>query len=123
MNLSLLFKINAVVIGINGLSALFFPNFWFDATGLTAGPLAYAAAHGLGCAVIGTALLSWRIPDVAGDGMYPLGIIVGITHSLFVLLSLYEWQIAQVLTGFPVYSNLVISIVLAALFFYSSRKA
>ena len=55
--------------------------------------------------------------------MYPLGIIVGITHSLFVLLSLYEWQIAQVLTGFPVYSNLVISIVLAALFFYSSRKA
>jgi|AACY02.5.fsa_nt_gi hypothetical protein len=122
MSLGLLFKINAIIIGLNGLSTIFFPYFWFNDTVLEASSFIYAVAQVAGVGIFGSALLSWRIPDVAGEGAYSLGVIVGIIHLLFVLLFLYQWQISQIFDGLVVYLNLIISIIFASSFFYYSKK-
>ena len=122
MNLNLLCKINGVVIGINGLSAIFMYNMWFNMAGIEATGPTIALCQSLGVAVVGTALISWMTASIAGNAINTYGRLFAYIHSGFAVLSLYHLMQDYVPNAQPFYINLVISVILAGALFYYSRK-
>tara|TARA_Y100000590_G_scaffold382813_1_gene453049 strand:- start:96 stop:470 length:375 start_codon:yes stop_codon:yes gene_type:complete len=122
MNLQLLCKVNGIIIGINGLSAIFLYNMWFNMAGIEASGPTIALCQSLGVAVVGTALISWVTASIAGNAINTYGRLFAYIHSGFVLLSLYHLMQDYIPNAQPFYINLVISVILAAAFFYYSRK-
>ena len=122
MNLQLLLKVNGVVSGINGLSAILMYNMWFNMAGIEATGPTIALCQSLGVAVVGTALISWVTASIAGEAINTYGRLFAYIHSGFVLLSLYHLMQDYIPNAQPFYINLVISVILAAAFFYYSRK-
>jgi len=122
MNLQLLCKINGVVIGINGLSAILMYNMWFNMAGIEATGPTISLCQSLGVAVVGTAIISWVTASIAGDAINTYGRIFAYIHSAFALLTIYHLMQGYLVNPQPLYINIVISIVLAAAFFIYSRK-
>ncbi|MBI29036.1 MAG: hypothetical protein CMI95_03980 [Pelagibacteraceae bacterium] len=122
MNLPLLLKVNGVVSGINGLSAILMYNMWFNMAGMEVTGPAIALCQSLGVAAVGLAVISWRTASIAGDAINSYGQLFAYIHSAFAVMTIY-----QIMQGFapnpqPFYINLVISVIFAAAFFYYSRK-
>ena len=122
MNLQLLCKINGVIIGLNGLSAIFMYNMWFNMAGIEATGPTIALCQSLGVAVVGTAIISWVTASIAGDAINTYGRIFAYIHSAFALLTLYHLMKGYLVNQQPLYINIVISVVLAAALFIYSRK-
>ena len=122
MNLQLLCKINGVVIGINGLSAILMYNMWFNMAGLEATGPTIALCQSLGVAAVGLAIISWRTASIAGDAINSYGQLFAYVHSAFAVITLYHLMKGYLPTQQPLYINLVISVILAAAFFNYSRK-
>ena len=122
MNLQLLCKINGVVIGINGLSAILMYNMWFNMAGIEPTGPTIALCQSLGVAVAGTALISWVTASIAGDAINTYGRLFAYIHSGFVVISLYQLMQGYLPNQQPLYVNIVISVILAAAFFNYSRK-
>ena len=122
MNLQLLLKVNGVVSGINGLSAILMYNMWFNMAGLEATGPTIALCQSLGVAAVGLAIISWRTASIAGDAINSYGQLFAYIHSLFVLLTLYQLMKGYFPNQQPAYFNLIESLILAAAFFYYSRK-
>ena len=122
MNLQLLCKINGVVIGINGLSAILMYNMWFNMAGIEPTGPTIALCQSLGVAVVGTAIISWRTATVAGDAIASYGQLFAYIHSGFAVLTLYHLMQGYLPNQQPLYINIVISVILAAAFFNYSRK-
>ena len=73
MNLQLLCKINAVVIGINGLSALLMYNMWFNMAGIEAtGPTIHFASH-------------WELPLLAQQLYLGSQIVLQVMRSILMV--------------------------------------
>ena len=68
------------------------------------------------------ALLSWRIPDIAGDATSILGQLFGIGSVMWFLIIGYHIMTGQA-SGPPAYGNIVIIGIFAILFFMYSRKS
>ena len=122
MNLQLLCKINGVVIGLNGLSAILMYNMWFNMAGIEPTGPTIALCQSLGVAVVGTAIISWRTATVAGDAITSYGKLFAYIHSGFAVLTLYHLTQGYLPNQQPLYINIVISVILAAAFFNYSRK-
>ena len=122
MNLQLLCKINGVIVGINGLTAIFMYNMWFNMAGIEATGPTIALCQSLGVAVVGTALISWMTASIAGNAINTYGRLFAYIHSGFAVLSLYHLMQDYVPNAQPFYINLVISVILAGALFYYSRK-
>ena len=122
MNLQLLLKVNGVVAGINGLSAILMYNMWFNMAGIEATGPTITLCQSLGVAVVGTAIISWVTASIAGDAINTYGRIFAYIHSAFALLTIYHLMQGYLVNPQPLYINIVISIVLAAAFFIYSRK-
>ena len=122
MNLQLLCKINGVVIGLNGLSAILMYNMWFNMAGIEPTGPTIALCQSLGVAVVGTAIISWRTASIAGDAINSYGKLFAYIHSGFAVLTLYHLTQGYLPNQQPLYINIVISVILAAAFFIYSRK-
>ena len=122
MNLQLLCKINGVVIGINGLSAIFMYNMWFNMAGVEPTGPAIALCQALGVAVIGLAIISWTTASIAGDAINTYGRLFAYIHSGFAVITLYHMTQGYLVNQQPLYINIVISLIFAAAFFYYNRK-
>ena len=122
MNLQLLCKINGVVIGINGLSAILMYNLWFNMAGIEATGPTISLCQSLGVAVVGTAIISWVTASIAGDAINTYGRCFAYIHSGFAVLTLYQMTQDYFPNNQPNYINIAISVILAAAFFYYSRK-
>ena len=122
MNLQLLCKINGVVIGINGLSAILMYNMWFNMAGLEATGPTIALCQSLGVAAVGLAIISWRTASIAGDAINSYGQLFAYVHSGFAVITLYHLMKGYLPNQQPLYINIVISVILAAAFFNYSRK-
>ena len=122
MNLQLLCKINGVIIGLNGLSAIFMYNMWFNMAGIEATGPTIALCQSLGVAVVGTAILSWVTASIAGDAINTYGRYFAYIHSGFAVLTLYHLMQGYLPNQQPLYINIAISLILAAAFFNYSRK-
>ena len=122
MNLQLLLKVNGVVSGINGLSAILMYNMWFNMAGIEATGPTIALCQSLGVAVAGTALISWMTSSIAGTAINTYGRLFAYIHSGFVILTFYHLMQDYIPNAQPFYINIVISFILAAALFYYSRK-
>ena len=122
MNLQLLLKVNGVVSGINGLSAILMYNMWFNMAGLEATGPTIALCQSLGVAAVGLAIISWRTASIAGDAINSYGKLFAYIHSGFVAITLYHLTQGYLPNQQPLYINIVISVILAAAFFNYTRK-
>ena len=122
MNLQLLLKVNGIVSGINGLSAIFMYNMWFNMAGIEATGPTIALCQSLGVAAVGLAIISWRTASIAGDAINSYGKLFAYVHSGFAVITLYHITQGYLANQQPFYINIVISLILAAAFFYYSRK-
>ena len=122
MNLKLLFKVNGVVSGINGLSAIFMYNMWFNMAGIEATGSSIALCQSLGVAALGLGIISWASASIAGDMINNYGRLFAYIHSGFAVITLYHIMQGYLANQQPFYINIVISVILAAAFFYYSRK-
>ena len=122
MNLQLLCKINGVIIGLNGLSAIFMYNMWFNMAGIEATGATISLCQSLGVAAVGLAIISWRTASIAGDAINSYGQLFAYIHSGFALMTIYHIMQGYAPNAQPFYINIVISVILAAAFFYYSRK-
>ena len=122
MNLQLLLKVNGVVSGINGLSAILLYNMWFNMAGIEATGPTIALCQSLGVAAVGLGIISWVTASIAGDAINTYGRLFAYIHSGFVAISLYQLMQGYLPNQQPLYINIVISVILAAAFFNYSRK-
>ena len=122
MNLQLLLKVNGVVSGINGLSAILMYNMWFNMAGIEATGPTIALLQSLGVAAVGLAIISWRTASIEGDAINSYGQLFAYVHSAFAVITLYHLMKGYLPNQQPLYINIVISLILAAAFFYYSRK-
>ena len=122
MNLQLLLKVNGVVSGINGLSAILMYNMWFNMAGMEVTGPAIALCQSLGVAAVGLAVISWRTASIAGDALSSLGQLFGIGNVLWFLIVGYHIMTGKAggATGFV---NAGIFVILAVLFFMKSKKS
>jgi len=122
MNLKLVFRINAVISAINGLGLLFATAMFLEMANLTMSPAMMTVGQFTGVTVLFIALLSWRIPDIAGDATSSLGQLFGIGSIMWFLIIGYHIMTGQA-SGPTAYGNIVIIGIFAVLFFMYSRKA
>ena len=122
MNLNLVFRINAVISAINGLGLLFATSMFFEMANLTVTPALITCGQFTGVTVLFLALLSWRIPDIAGGVTSTLGQLFGIGSVMWFLIIGYHIMTGQA-SGAPAYGNIVIVGIFAILFFMYSRKS
>ena len=122
MNLQLLCKINGVVSAINGLSAILMYNMWFNMAGIEATGPTIALCQSLGVAAVGLGIISWATASIAGDAINTYGRYFAYIHSGFVAITLYHLMQGYLPNQQPLYINIAISLILAATFFYYTRK-
>ena len=122
MSLKLLFRILAVILTLNALGLLFATSTFLGMAGFTESPSLITLGQGFGVMVLSLAIIHWRIPDIASSVMPAFGKLAAIIVSLNVLLVLYHTVTGQI-SGAIAYSNLIVLVVLAALFFMYSRKS
>ena len=122
MNLQLLLKVNGVVSGINGLSAILMYNMWFNMAGMEATGPTIALCQSLGVAAVGLGIISWFTASIAGDAINTYGRLFAYIHSGFAVITLYHLMKGYLENQQPLYINIVISVILAAAFFYYTKK-
>ena len=122
MNLKLVFRINAVISAINGLGLLFATSMFFEMANLPVTPAMITIGQFTGVTVLFIALLSWRIPDIAGSATSTLGQLFGIGSVMWFLIIGYHIMTGQA-GGAAAYGNLAVEAVLAILFYMQSRKS
>ena len=121
MNLKLIFRISAVIALINGLGSLFATSMFFEMANLTISPSLITLGQFIGVTMLFLALVQWRIPDIAGDAISSLGQLFGIGYVMWFLIVGYHIMTGAA-SGATAYGNIVVMAILAAAFFYYSRK-
>jgi len=121
MNLKLVFRISAVIALINGLGSLFMTTTFFEMANLTVTPSLITVGQFIGVTMLFLALVQWRIPDIAGDAISSLGQLFGTGYTMWFLIVGYHIMTGAA-SGATAYGNIVVMAILAAAFFYYSRK-
>ena len=122
MNLKIVFRIGAVINAINGLGLLFVTQAFMEQAGFEITPPLLTIGQGMGVTFIFLAIICWRIPDISGDSLKSFCQLFVIGHLLFLLIIGYHIMTGQA-GGPPAYGNVVITAILAILFFVYSRDA
>ena len=121
MNLKLVFRIAAVITLINGLGLLFMTTTFFEMANITVTPSLITLGQFIGVTMLFLALVQWRIPDIAGDALSSLGQLFAIGFGMWFLIVGYHIMTGAA-SGATAYGNIVVMAILAAAFFYYSRK-
>ena len=121
MNLKLVFRIAAVILVINGLGMLLMTSTFITMANITPTPDLITFGQFMGVTFLFLALLAWRIPDIAGDAVSSLGQLFAIGYAMWFLIVGYHIMIGAA-SGATAYGNIVVMAILAAAFFYYSRK-
>ena len=121
MSLKLVFRITAVIALINGLGSLFATSMFFEMANLTISPSLITLGQFIGVTMLFLALVQWRIPDIAGDALSSLGQLFAIGFGMWFLIVGYHIMTGAA-SGATAYGNIVVMAILAAAFFYYSRK-
>ena len=121
MNLKLVFRIAAVILVINGLGMLLMTSTFITMANITPTPDLITFGQFMGVTFLFLALLAWRIPDIAGDAVSSLGQLFGIGYAMWFLIVGYHIMTGAA-SGATAYVNIALMAILAAAFFYYSRK-
>ena len=122
MTLSLVFRIQAVIMGIFGVAALLVPAAMMSGFNVEASADSVNLVRGMSLMVVAVAYISWQMPTWAGDNLKTVGMFFALWHLVYLVLSGYQMS-----TGvFPadianIIGNTGFDLVLAILFFWKSR--
>ncbi len=122
MTLSLVFRIQAVIMGIFGVAALLVPAAMMSGFNVEASADSVNLVRGMSLMVVAVAYISWQMPTWAGDNLKTVGMFFAIWHVVYALLSGYQISVG----AFPsdaanLIGNLGPDVVLAILFYWKSR--
>ena len=122
MTLSLVFRIQAVILGIFGVAALLVPAAMMSGFNVEASADSVNLVRGMSLMVVAVAYISWQMPTWAGDNLKTVGMFFAIWHVVYALLSGYQISVG----AFPsdaanLIGNLGPDVVLAILFYWKSR--
>ena len=122
MTLSLVFRIQAVIMGIFGVAALLVPAAMMSGFNVEASADSVNLVRGMSLMVVAVAYISWQMPTWAGDNLKTVGMFFAIWHVVYALLSGYQLSVG----AFPsdaanLIGNLGPDVVLAILFYWKSR--
>ena len=83
MNLRTIFKVQGIILAINGLAGIFLGTAFFSAAGweITADMLTLGQIFGLTLLIIG--IWAWRIPDALGDSVKSMGMLYSLGCLLY----------------------------------------
>ena len=122
MSVKLVFKIQAIINLINGLGALFLTQFFLEQANFEITADISTLAEFIGVTFLILALISWRIPDIAGTAINSFGKLYALGGLLWVLIVGYHILMGQV-SGPTPYVNIVIIAIISILFFTQSSKS
>ena len=122
MTLSLVFRIQAVMMALFGVMMLAVPAAMMSSFNVGENAMAAEMMRGMSLMVLAIAYVSWQMPTWAGDNLKTVGIFFAIWHLVYLVLSGYQMS-----TGvFPadianILGNTGFDLILAILFFWKSR--
>ena len=122
MTLSLVFRIQAVMMAFFGVMMLAVPATMMSSFNVGENAMAAEMMRGMSLMVLAIAYISWQLPNWVGNNLKTVGMFFAIWHVLYLVLSAYQMS-----TGaFPsdianVTGNLGPDVVFAILFFWKSR--
>ena len=122
MTLSLVFRIQAVIMTIFGVMMLAVPAAMMSSFNVGENAMAAEMMRGMSLMVLAIAYVSWQMPTWVGDNLKTVGMFFAIWHLVYLVLSGYQMS-----TGvFPadianILSNTGVDLVFAILFFWKSR--
>ena len=121
MDLKMVFRIAAVISAINGLGMLLMTSTFIAMANITPTADLITLGQFMGVTFLFLALVEWRIPDIAGDAVSSLGQLFAIGFGMWFLIVGYHIMTGAA-SGATAYVNIVLMAILAAAFFYYSRK-
>ena len=122
MTLSLVFRIQAVIMTIFGVMMLAVPAAMMSSFNVGENAMAAEMMRGMSLMVLAIAYVSWQMPAWAGDNLKTVGMFFAIWHLVYLVLSGYQMS-----TGvFPadlanIVGNTGFDLIIAILFFWKSR--
>jgi len=122
MTLSLVFRIQAVIMTIFGVMMLAVPAAMMSSFNVGENAMAAEMMRGMSLMVLAIAYVSWQMPTWAGDNLKAVGMFFAIWHLIYLVLSGYQMS-----TGvFPadlanIVGNTGFDLIIAILFFWKSR--
>ena len=122
MALSLVFRIQAVIMTIFGVMMLIAPGAMMESFNVGENAMAAEMMRGMSLMVLAIAYVSWQMPTWAGDNLKAVGMFFAIWHLIYLVLSGYQMS-----TGvFPadianIIGNTGFDLIFAILFFWKSR--
>jgi len=122
MTLSLVFRIQAVMMAFFGVLMLSVPAAMMSSFNVGENAMAAEMMRGMSLMVLAIAYVSWQLPNWVGENLKTVGMFFAIWHLVYLVLSGYQMS-----TGvFPadmanILSNTGADLVFAILFFWKSR--
>ena len=122
MTLSLVFRIQAVMMAFFGVMMLAVPAAMMSSFNVGENAMAAEMMRGMSLMVLAIAYVSWQLPNWVSDNLKTVGMFFAIWHLVYLVLSGYQMS-----TGvFPadmanILSNTGVDLVFAILFFWKSR--
>jgi len=122
MTLSLVFRIQAVIMVIFGVMMLAVPAAMMSSFNVGENAMAAEMMRGMSLMVLAIAYVSWQMPNWVGDNLKTVGMFFAIWHLVYLVLSGYQMS-----TGvFPsdianLVGNTGFDLIFAILFFWKSR--
>ena len=122
MTLSLVFRIQAVMMAFFGVMMLAVPATMMSSFNVGENAMAAEMMRGMSLMVLAIAYVSWQLPNWAGNNLKTVGMFFALWHLVYLVLSGYQMS-----TGvFPadianILGNTGFDLVLAILFFRKSR--
>ena len=122
MTLSLVFRIQAVIMTIFGVMMLIAPGAMMESFNVGENAMAAEMMRGMSLMVLAIAYISWQLPNWVSNNLKTAGMFFALWHLVYLVLSGYQMS-----TGvFPadianILGNTGFDLVLAILFFWKSR--
>ena len=120
MNLTLIFRLEAAILFINGFLLIFFTTPFLEMAAFNMTPELVTLGQVFGCAVISLGIIAFRTPDISENSMKQYGQLYSIICVIFFLMIGYHIFTGQASGPTPV-ANLAINLVFGGLFFIFSK--
>ena len=120
MNIKTIFKAQSIILLLNAIGALFFTSAFLGSAGWVATPSLITLGQFMGTTFLIIAIWSWRIPDVVGDALKPMGMLFAIGGLLWTIIIAYH-IITGAAAAATAYVNLILTAVFAIGFYFYSK--
>ena len=122
MTLSLVFRIQAVMMAFFGVMMLAVPAAMMSSFNVGENAMAAEMMRGMSLMVLAIAYVSWQMPTWVGDNLKTVGMFFAIWHLVYLVLSGYQMSTGVLPADIAnILGNTGFDLVLAILFFWKSR--